>query len=158
MKPGGDKKAAGVTVHWWSSQVKHRSPPACHWGTSSSEFDRIFDWQLCSPAAPSHLVFPTRPSCPLLLTPQTLWSLCMFSLHCRERLKTTKRGGEKEKGMGRIGRKHSISLFFLFSLRGISPRGSEVLCESLTVCVCVCVWVCECELRRPCHSLSLVDF
>ncbi len=121
--------------------------------TSSTELGRVFDWQLCSPAALSHIVFHTRPSCPLLLTPQTLWSPCMFVLHCRELPETySKRRGESE-GKGRIER-NIPSL--CFSLCGILPCGSEALCgefESLTL-VCVNEFVCVCAGTRETMSVS----
>lgn len=94
---------------------------------------------------------------PQLLTRQTLWSLRMFVLHCREALywswSCRERGGKK-------GRKHCISLFS-------SPCGSEAfffflvgkLIAQYRLCVnkifhSLCSWAQE--PRRPCQSVSLL--
>lgn len=112
-----------------SPMVLQVSSQVCQHAT---EIRAPLDWRLCSPAALSHLVFHTRPSCPLLLTPQTLWSLLMFVLHCREVLRTIARAGERE-GKGGLG-ENIPSL--CFSLCGVLPCGSEALCwefDSLTL-------------------------
>lgn len=148
MKPGNINKADGPP-----SKVHCPAPGI------QAEFDRMFDWLLCFPAALSHLLFHTRPSCPLLLTPQNLWSLRMFVLHCRELLKTTTRGKEKERereGKGRIKRKRSISLFFLSVASCLV--GLKLFVGNLRA-LHWCVYMCVCAgTLRDRVSVSLVDF